>query len=279
MRDRPEHPLHATLAIAERALRAADLATRDLWRVDPTWSSGEAAERMGELDFDVAPVDEVPLRRFVLRGQLERLASDVPAEAAALPIDATHMVTGDLGLADTLDLLSEREFVFVIEGDEVAGLITLSDLQRIPVGMAVLAIILATELGLNELIARHYGERGFLAHLSEDRRRQVRERHEELRKRNLETSPIDALMLDERLGLVGKVQRYRRDLGFASRDRYESWAEELKRLRNALAHGNTLLDHQPDARLALELVRRVRSFAEAVWDLVERGEIKPRPKG
>jgi hypothetical protein len=163
--------------------------------------------------------------------------------------------------------------VFVIEGNEVVGLITLSDLQRIPVGMAVLAIILATELSLNELIARRYGEWGFLAHLSEDRRRQVLERHEELRRRNLETSPIDALMLEERLTLAGKVQRFRRELGFPSRKRYESWTEELKRLRNALAHGNTLLDHQPDARRALELVGRVRSFAEAVWDLVERERV------
>jgi hypothetical protein len=145
------------------------------------------------------------------------------------------MVTGDLGLADTLDLLGHREFVFVIEGNEVAGLITLSDLQRIPVGMAVLAIILATELGLNELIARHYGEWRFMAHLSEDRRRQVLERHEELRRRNLETGPIDALMLEERLTLVGKVQRFRRELGLPSRKRYESWTEELKKVRNVLA--------------------------------------------
>jgi CBS domain-containing protein len=273
MRERPEHPLRTTIAIAERALRAADLATRDLWRVDPSWSCGEAAQRMTERDFDVAPVDETPLRRFVLRKELERVTSDESVDAAAMPIDATHVVTGDLGLADTLDLLGHREFVFVIEGNEVVGLITLSDLQRIPVGMAVLAIILATELGLNELIARRYGEWGFLAHLSEDRRRQVLERHEELRRRNLETSPIDALMLEERLTLVGKVQRFRRELGFPSRKRYESWTEELKRLRNALAHGNTLLDHQPDARRALELVGRVRSFAEAVWDLVERERV------
>jgi hypothetical protein len=93
MRERPEHPLRTTIAIAERALRAADLATRDLWRVDPSWSCGEAAQRMTERDFDVAPVDETPLRRFVLRKELERVTSDESVDAAAMPIDATHVVT------------------------------------------------------------------------------------------------------------------------------------------------------------------------------------------
>lgn len=279
MHPRREHPLRATLSIAEDGLRAGDLATHDLWCVEPGWSCGTAVARMAELDFDVAPLEEEPLRRFVLRAELEENDAGTPVGETAHPIDATHMVTVDLGLADTLDLLAQREFLFVIEGGKVSGLITFSDLQRIPVSMVVLSLILATELGLNELIRLHYGDDGFLDHLSDKRRQEVLERYEQLRRRNVETGPIDVLQLEDRLRLVGKVERFRRELGYASRDRFESWAEELKGCRNGLAHGRTLLDHEPEPMRALGLVRRIRSFAEAVWGLVERQERDVRASG
>ena len=269
MRMRREHPLRATLAIAEQALRAGDLATRDLWCVDADRSCGEAAARMAALGFDLAPLDERPLRRFVVRADLERADPGSRVGGAARPIDAMHMVTIDLGLADTLELLAERDFLFVIEGGAVSGLITLADLQRVPVGMMTLAIILATEVGLNELILRYYGRDDFLEHLSDDRRREALERYQQLKRRNLEASPIDVLSLDDRLRLVCKVTRFRRELGFTSRRRFESWAEKLKRLRDSLAHGRMILDHETDAGRALALVRKVRLFAEKVWDLAE----------
>ncbi len=277
MRVRREHPLDATLRIAKQGLRAGDLATRNLWKVSPEWSCPEAAKQMAERGFDVAPVDEAPLKSFVRRDELEKAHPGTTVAALAEPIDASRMVTADLGLAETLALLENRDFLFVIEGGSVSGLITLSDLQRVPVGMTVLAIILATEAGLNQLIRQHYGEEGFLEHLSDDRREATRKRYEELKGRNLETDVVDVLFLADRLGLIERVRRFRRALGFGSRERFKEWKDELERLRNTLAHGGTVLDHEPDAHRALALIREVRDFAEKVWDLVaqEAGEDGP----
>lgn len=272
MSARREHPLHATLTIAKEGLRAGDVATRDLWAVRPDWSCRHTAERMAENNFDVAPVDEDPIWRFVSRAELEESLGDTPVTAAAHPIDTSRVVTADLGLAATLDLLAERGFLFVIDGGSVCGLITLSDLQRVPVSMMVLAIVLATEAGLNQLILAHYGSPGFFRHLSDGRREILLKRYEELRCQNLDTDPIDVLSLEDRLRLVGRVARFWKGLGFPSHNRYESWADQLKQLRNSLAHGRTILDHEPDPCEALALVHEVRAFAERVWDLVERGE-------
>jgi hypothetical protein len=266
---RPEHPFRATLSIATNGLRAGDLATRDLWCADISWSCRDAAHQMTQRGFDIAPLEEDPLRRFVRRDDLESGDADRPAADVAQPIDTTHIVTVDLGLADTLELLEKRGFLFVIEGGSVAGIITLADIQRIPVGMVVLSMILATELGLNELILRHYGDEQLAAHLPDDRRRLVLTRYAQLKTWNVDARHVDVLQLEDRLRLVGEVDRFRAELVYTTPDAFESWTEELKRLRNSLAHGRTLLDHQPDAHRALQLTRRVREFAEAVWDLVD----------
>lgn len=273
---RREHPLRAILRIAETSLRAGDLATRDLWRADPSWSCVEAHARMAALDFDVAPLDEEPLQRYVLRSDLAEAlgAPEEPVERRAHPTDATHLVTSDLGLAEALDLLRDRSFLFVMEGGGVAGIITPSDLQRVPVSMVV-SIILAAEVGMDELIRRWHGEEGWLRYLSEERRRRLEERYQALVRASLEITRLELLMLEDRLRLVGRIGDHRVVLGFSSRERFERWAERLKRVRDALAHGRTLLDVEHDPKEALELVHEIRSFAERVWDLVE-GSHEPR---
>lgn len=150
---------------------------------------------------------------------------------AAHPIDATHMVTVDLGFADTLGLLAQRELLFVIEGGEVWGLITFSDLQRIPVGMALLSMILATEPGLSALIRRLYGEEGWLGFLSKEQRGEVRKRYGALATPNLEVSLLDPLQLGDCLRLVGCISEYRSLLGFDEEPDFQSWAAHLKRTR------------------------------------------------
>lgn len=59
-----------------------------------------------------------------------------------------------------LELLRARSFLFVMEGGEVSGIITPSDLQRVTVSMVVLSLVLAAEAGIDELIRHRYGTRG-----------------------------------------------------------------------------------------------------------------------
>lgn len=261
--------MRAILRIAEGSLRAADLATRDLWRVKPTWSCREAHSRMAARDLDVAPLDEQPLRRYVVRDDLAE-GGEGPAEQRARPIDATHLATADLALADALDLLQERSFLFVMEGGAVRGIITFADLQKVPVSMVLLSLILAAEAAMDLLILGAYGETSWLQHLSPGRRDSLEERYSALTAMSLEVTRIELLMLEDRLRLVGASESCRAALGFSSRAAFERWAERLKLLRNALAHGRTLLDVERDPHDAIDLVQKVRAFAERAWDAVER---------
>lgn len=176
--------------------------------MDPAWPCSEARSRMDDGDFDVAPLAEQPLRRYVRRAELAG-AGGGRVERWAHPIDTTHLITADLGLADALDLLRERSFLFVMEGGAVRGIITPSDLQKVPVSMVVLALVLAAEAAMDELILRRYGEEGWLRHLSEDRRTRLEERYRALAEVSLEITRMELLMLEDRLRLVGRVPELR----------------------------------------------------------------------
>src|SRR5688572_23403638 len=96
-------PLESILAIAERSFRATDLAERNLWLVEPSWSVGTAQAEMSARNIDVAPIREKPVRRYVAQSELRDRPANEPAISAAHPVDITHLVTGDMGLAEALE--------------------------------------------------------------------------------------------------------------------------------------------------------------------------------
>jgi len=266
--------LESILGIAERSLRASDLAEQDLWFVEPSWNAGRALEEMDRKNIDIAPIRDEPVQRYVVRDKLRDIQDQGPLTVAAHPVDVVHLVTGNLGLAEALDLLLERGFLFTIEGGRISGIITPSDIQRVPVSMVVFSLILAAEAGLSELIVTSYGsEAAWMAHMSGPRLTQIEGRFNERQGRNAETSRLDLLMLEDRLTLVGKSASLWQALGFKSRRRFDAWAGLLQRTRGALAHGRTVLDVEQDPEEALHLIRRVREFAAQVWEAV--GEVTP----
>ncbi len=259
-------PLESILAIAEGSLHAADLAERDLVCVEPWWKVGEALEWLDRENIDVAPVREEATRRYVLREQLrERRTSQRVADVASV-VDINHLVTGDVGLGEALELLEDRGFLFTIEGGGIAGIITPSDVQRTPVSMVVLAVILAAEAGMTRLIAACYEtEDGWQSKLSPERAKALEKRYQKRVRRNAEMTRLDLLMLEDRLAVVAKTRSLWGVIGFGSRRGFERWAHRLQVTRDELAHGHSMLDVEPDPVKALALVRRVRAFAADVW--------------
>jgi predicted transcriptional regulator len=232
----PYKVLEAILAISDRSLRAGDLAETEFWFVEPDWLAGQALTAMDEANIDSAPIRDSPIQRYVTRSDLKTASPDARVTNGAVPIRVTHLVTRDMGLASVLDLLVDRDFLFVLEQGSVAGIVTQSDVQRVPVNMMVLALILAAEAGLDVLIEAAYGREGWLDQLTDNRRSELEKRYSERLARNSETGKIDLLMLEDRLRLIARRKELRVSLGF-SRSEFDDWSEALKRTRDELAHG------------------------------------------
>jgi hypothetical protein len=139
-----------------------------------------------------------------------------------------------------------------------------SDLQRPAVSMVLFSVILAGESAMNSLIASSYAD-DWQTYLSEGRRTKLAEVYEKRRQHKTDISPLECLMLEDRLTLVAKRPTLRQSLGFTTRDSFESWNTKLKRVRDVLAHGGGLLDAEEDPVRAIQLFNDVRWFAEECW--------------
>jgi hypothetical protein len=262
----PYQTLPSLIAISERSLSVEHLAEAKLEFVDASMSAAEAEAFLSGKGYDAAPIAGPPPARFVIHDDLIDQQGSVLDRGR--PLDAQHLVSSELSLADGVRLLEALPIYFVLRANSLAGIVTRADLQRQAVSLVLLGFIFASEAAMNILIVADLGD-DWMDKLSGEWKSQVDRLYQERVRSNVEISPIDCLMLHQRLSLVGLSQRVCDELGFPSKRSWAKWAGELTRLRDGLAHGGGLLHACPDPLGAIKLFGDVRSFAERIWDLAE----------
>ena len=263
--DRGPHPLAPLNVLVERTLTVADLATGPLWTVSADEPAADAAATLAAREFDVAGVTAEPVTHYVT---LEDLAS-TPHGAVrdvARPILAAECVESTLPLADLLELLAERHYVFVLDHHRVRSLVHRADLQAPAIGVVVLAYLTVIETGLRPLVLEELGD-GWLEHLTPDRRADVRLLYERKRRHGAQIGYEDCLCFSDWVRLARRCPGVLRALGYDTVRRFERDVGAFTTLRNDLAHGGTILDSAGgDPRRAVERVHRIRALAHRVWD-------------
>lgn len=259
-----ELQLAPLMEIVQNSLTVLQLAEMDLKRADPEWSAYQTHEWMRQHGFDAAPVDEPEPHRFIGVSWLE--PNGEPVVRQARPIDATLLVSTDLGLADGISRLRAHPCYFVLQRDKLQGIVTRADLQRPAVGMVLFSLILTSEAAANMIIERCLGP-AWLECLPTGQKARVSEIFNQRLQANTEVTMLECLMLHDRLQLLGKCGRVVQELGFASGKQFKTWKERLVNLRDHLAHAGGLLHAEPDPIHAIELFEDVRSFAERIWEL------------
>lgn len=271
---RPSH-IAALMNATENSITVKEIASTDLWWADPAADSSETCAFMRAHEYDVAPLQEMQPYRFVA---VADLTGSGPVSTYAKPIDAAHMVSTSLGLAEGVIALKTRAFYFLLDGHRLSGVVTRSDVQRPAVSMVTLSLILICEAGLNQVIPSWMGAT-WAEQMPLKRRRHAEENLAQRRRYNASLGLRDCLFIEDRLALVAKNRELLSELGFESRRKFEAWSNRLSRLRDVLAHAGSILHHEPDPECAIVLFSDVRDFARRTWQLVDKAEASARGQG
>jgi hypothetical protein len=253
------------LQIAEDSLHVTELAETNLQRAQPHWTARRTLDWMHEHGFDAAPIDDPEPYRVVIAQSLQPV--DDPVVLQAQPLDATLLVSSDLCLADGIIRLKRQQFYFVLQRDQLQAIVTRADLQRPAVSMIIFSLILTSEAAMREIISRTL-DSVWLDKLRPAGRAEVEKVYEARLKTNTEVTKLDCLMIHDLLALLYECTAILEKLGF-TRSQFKKWKEQLRRLRDTLAHGGGLLHAEPDPLRAIHLFEDVRGFAEKTTRLVD----------
>lgn len=206
-------------------------------------------------DLELADFDQVPLTD----------ADNVYIEAVfvrgtgLVDLREDMFMASDGPLISFLETADQQRFRFLVENSKVSGMVTLSDIQRLPVYSVLFSLVLAVEMLLMDWIRKTCGadENAWLEHL--DRRQQgVIEKHwNETLKKNL---AIDHLSC----ATFGQEIRAAVGLGlFRNNDKRHVSFKELETLRNKICHA---AEFALAPEQALTIPRHVRDAqAVATW--------------
>jgi hypothetical protein len=247
------------ITIADTSLTVEQIATADPYRIEPEAGAAVVLEQLTRRGFDFALIE----RRlaYVCKRDLVGVVGEVSEHARQ--IEPQDLVSVHLGLASAIARLERQEVLFVFGREEPWSIVTRADLSRPAASMIVLALILAAETGLHELIQREDPDCWRV--LCDDQIAQVEKRFQELVIHNAELTPADCLTLVQRLDVVRKTDSLRQGLDFSSKAAVDRWKNELKQLRNDLAHaGNLVSASSGDPVRAAQLVGKVQQFARCI---------------
>jgi hypothetical protein len=238
--------LRATMTGLESGRRVLHIAATPLQLRESSDSAAQVLREPSLKDYDRIPVIENG--RMV--GVLERSPGvlDGCCGKHMRRLDESILISAEEPLAKLLPLLQHSPYRLVLRGPEIQGIVTRSDIAKLPVRVLAFTLITHLEMVMAELIGtRCPSEEQWLLLLSAGRRQKLDEKREKSREENLNLPLLELTDFCDKRTIVKKLLKLSND--------FEESLVDIEKLRNTLAHAG---DYAQDADGLRDFLDRFR---------------------
>lgn len=175
------------------------------------------------------------------------------------------LIAADASIFDFIMQADRHPTNLVVSGNQIAGLVSLSDIQQLPVRAALFSAITSFEMAMSMAIeARWADPKQWIAELPEHRQERLRGELEKSRAGDTALSEIAYTQFCDKKTLVigGGVL----DLG---RNKLNSSLGRIERLRDSLAHSNEYASSSENAKKVCRTVSDLYELKSALLKFVE----------
>lgn len=223
-------------------------------------AEAEATAWLGEnyLDFDQFPVR----RDTETVGILLRAADHgrKRVEDAMLPLRENLIVSAEMPIAELIPELRENHFRLVLRGGRLDGLVTQSDLLKLPVRLVLFGLITHLEQAMARVIAVRWPHDSWLCELPAERRKRVNKKLSQLQRQRLNPNLLEMTEFVDKGLLCIKL--------WDSDPLHRKEAlEELRTLRNHIAHAADFLDVAGGQESVATFVRQYENAQRWIRDV------------
>jgi hypothetical protein len=169
-----------------------------------------------------------------------------------------NLIGADAGILTFVRDADRRRCRLVVSGPEISGLVTLSDLQRLPVRAALFAMVTHLEMIMAESIRLEFGQsENWVTRLPEGRQAKL---HDKIGKAKSQDAYIEQLLFTE---FCDKVTIIKKSPDFCwERKAFEHDLARIQSLRDNLAHANDYAATRSAASRVCETVRLTDTWIE-----------------
>ena len=226
-----------------RAFEAAREAAKDSFHVRligtfdpelvcaPARADADAWLAAAPVDFDQFPVRESGRTiGLLVRGDHARqLVRD-----AMLPLSEDLIASADMPIAELISGMKVLPYRLILRGDRIDGLVTQSDLLKLPVRVVVFGLLTHLETAMADLVSTRWPDNTWISELNAGRQAKLLEKETALRRRGLNPPRIELTEFADKRDLCKPLM--------SDRGQFEREMNGLRDLRDQLAHAATFVD-------------------------------------
>lgn len=157
------------------------------------------------------------------------------------PFPISDLISDSTSLADVLPILRNKQRVFLLSGNSVAGIITRADLQKPPVRILLFGLVSLLEIHLSYLVRKFYLNDSWTEKLGQKRIDNAKTMMEQRMNRNEKMDLVDCLQFCDKRNLTTAHPDICRMLDFESSDSGNKLLKNIETLRDKLAHSQDIV--------------------------------------
>lgn len=261
-----------TLERIERSMPVRLIATFDnLITAIPDEPSIDALDKAEKHRFDYLPVCRSingPVIGIVSTDRLKDRNGHLKVDQVFEPIGPDDLISSDTSLLQFVWSADQQPRRLVLEGTEIRGIVTLSDIQKLPVRISLFSLFIHFELLLTEHLRQSLRNKNPLEFVASKRREKVDEKWKALIADNLEHDIFSAMDICDKRDVAAKLEI----LGKPANSIASSISNIERFLRNPIAHG---ADYAGSKKAAYRTVLAARETQEWIRDLQSSFETVP----
>lgn len=269
-----------TFASLERGLTVSLIATEreDLATCAAEMNANEALSSPEYEDFDFVPVINggeivglLNCERLRRPGEFRRDDPDsLEVSHVMEPLSEINLMSADAGILTFIGNAGKTSCRLLVSGSRVSGIVTLSDLQKLPVRPVLFLLITHLELLMAEYLRECCPERdAWLAALSPGRQTMVEKTWKSQRDQGLEIDKLTATQFCDKRDALIKLGDWDGSKGHAQGE-----FEQIESLRNRLAHAGDYAATRKFAQQTVETVRMTQNWIDRIHGAMARGDLQ-----
>jgi predicted transcriptional regulator len=213
-------------------------------------------------DFDQFPVKQDDTTVGVLLRQGDHGSKTV--REAMQRLSEEQIVSADMPIADLIPLLRGNHYRLVIRGNHIDGLVTQSDLLKLPVRILVFALLTHLEQVMANVITMRWQDDEWLTELNAGRQSHITEKESTLRDRKINPRKIELTDFCDKRDLC-------RQLIHGSKNKFTKELDALRDLRDQIAHAATFVDGSDGKTGVVAFVDKFQNTKHWIDELTKLG--------
>ena len=220
-------------------------------------------EVMHRKNYDIMPVKENG--KFVGYVEKSLLVKIKQIEPAIQQIKLDIVVSADTRVHEMIDLFQKSRFFFVNRANDLVGLVTYADLDKIPVRAWLFILISKFEFLLLQLIKNFHKGSSWLDELTPKRRKKIADLFDEKRRHDIDISLEDCLNFGDMIELLECDSKLRSFVGYSSKSSCKRECSGLDVLRNNVMHpSNSLVNNYDGVKTLSERIERLQQATKRI---------------